>query len=230
MFLLAAAAAAASFVFAFLATWRHVRPRPRPRPSFVALVRTYHPGAILLVGIAMGLGVGLPHSFLRAYTAYLSIDRITVFFVIYAVTAFSVRISTRRFPELIGIRAMNLLGLSAMAASMLLYLIVSHEWMLAIPALAGGTAHGLLFPAVVGGGSGEFPRQFRGTGTILMLAMFDVGSLIGQPCVGSIIEAAKRVGMPPYATMFTAVAVTMCLVAIWYAWATRRHHAPQSER
>ena len=151
----------------------------------------------------------------------LLIDRIATFFVVYAATAFTVRIASRRLPEIIGTRAMTLLGLCALSVSMLLFLVVRSEWMLALPALAGGTAHGLLFPAVVGAGSGVFPAPFRGTGTILMLAMFDVGNMIGQPCVGSIIETAKHFQMPPYATMFIAVASVMCLVAIWYAFVTR---------
>jgi MFS family permease len=221
MFLLAAGAAAVALVCAAIATRRNVRPVPQSRPPFLALIREYHPGAVLVVGIAMGLGVGLPHTFLRPFTEALNIDRIATFFVVYAATAFTVRIATRRFPEIIGIRAMTLLGLGAMSVSMLLYLGVRSEWMLAMPALAGGTAHGLLFPAVVGAGSGVFPSRFRGTGTILMLAMFDVGNMIGQPCVGSIIETAKHLQMPPYDTMFIAVASVMCLVAIWYAFVTR---------
>lgn len=221
MFLVAAAAATVSLVCAAIATRKNVRPKPRVRPPLLALIRRYHPGTLLMVGIAMGFGVGLPHTFLRPYTVELDIDRITTFFVVYAATAFTVRIAARRFPEIIGIRAMNLLGLSAMCASMLLYLTVRSEWMLAVPALAGGAAHGLLFPAVVGGGSGVFPTPYRGTGTVLMLAMFDVGNMIGQPCVGSIIETAKHFGMAPYATMFVTVASLMCLVAIWYAVATR---------
>ena len=92
---------------------------------------------------------------------------------------------------------------------------------MAIPALAGGIAHGLLFPAVVGGGSGVFPKQFRGTGTTLMLAMFDIGSLIGQPSVGSIIEISKSCRLPPYATMFTSVAMVTLLAAAFYAISTR---------
>jgi hypothetical protein len=55
-----------------------------------------------------------------------------------------------------------------------------------------------------------------------MLAMFDVGSMIGQPSVGSIIETARHCGLPPYATMFLVVAAAMVVVAVWYAWATRR--------
>ena len=230
MFLLAAGAVVISLALAAVASRREVRPVAEPRPSLISLIRAYHPGPILLVAIAMGMGVGLPHTFLRAYTAYLHIDRITTFFVVYAITAFAVRILTRRFPEVIGIRAMNLLGLAAMAGSMLLFLPVTREWMLAWPAMAGGTAHGLLFPAVVGGGSGMFPREFRGTGTVLMLAMFDVGSLFGQPSAGSIIEAARYCGLPPYTALFLVVAAVLTAVAGWYALATRRPATPPGLR
>jgi len=221
LFLLAAAAALISLNFAALATRYQFRPPVRSRPPMVWLLRRYHPGPVLLVGVAMGLGIGLPHVFLRAYTAELNIGQIKTFFIIYAITAFTVRILTRRFSERFGIRTMNLLGLVCLSGSMLLYLLVSDEWMLAAPALAGGVAHAFLFPATVGGGSGVFPRRYRGLGITLMLAMLDTGGLLGQPAVGGIIELARLNHMPPYPTMFISVAAFLAVVAACYALTTR---------
>ena len=90
-------------------------------------------------------------------------------------------------------------------------------------------AHALLFPAVVGGGSGAFPKRYRGLGTTLMLAMLDGGNLIGQPAVGGIIEAAKLLNMPSYPTMFITVSVLMVVVAVFYAVASRGKPQPLTE-
>jgi len=221
MFLLAAAAAGVAIVFAMLATHGTARPTPKRRPPMWALLRRYHPGPVLLVAAAMGAGVGLPHTFLRPYTMELNIPNLKTFFTAYAVTAFSVRIATRRFTERFGIRAMNLMGLVSMAAAMLLFLTIRSEWMLVIPALVFGVSHALLFPAVVGGGSGFFPKRYRGMGTVLVLAMFDAGNLFGQPIIGSIIEAAKWQGLPAYPTMFACVAAGMLATAGGYALLSR---------
>jgi MFS family permease len=217
MFLTAAAISAVALVCAFIATRGTARPASHPHPPVAELLRRYHPGAMLLVAVAMGLGVGMPQTFLRAYARELHIDGIRVYFLIYAVMAFSVRLLTRRMAETHGVKAMVLLGLGTLALSMLLYPLASDEWTLAIPAGVAGFAHALLFPAVIGGGSISFPSRFRGLGATLMFAMFDLGNLVGQPAVGGILEAARELHVPAYPTMFLTIAATLLLVAGLYA-------------
>jgi len=86
---------------------------------------------------------------------------------------------------------------------------VASEWMLALPAVAGGTAHAFLFPAAVGGGASTFPPRYRGLATTLILAMFDIGNLVGQPAVGAMIEWTARAGLAPYVATFTATAAVL---------------------
>jgi hypothetical protein len=65
-----------------------------------------------------------------------------------------------------------------------------------------------------------------------MLAMFDVGGMIGQPAAGSLVEMARLGNLPPYPTMFISIAATMCLTAAVYALTTRirkRQVTPPSE-
>lgn len=227
MFLLSAAAVVLSLVCTLLATHGSRRPRAKKRPSLIALLLRYHPGPMLLVAAAMGIGVMLPHTFLRAYTAYLDIPRIRTFFLVYAATAFAVRIATRRFTDRLGVRPVVLLGLSFMAASMLSYILVQHELMLALPAALGGIAHAFLFPAVVTGGSMTFPARYRGLATTLVLGMFDISNLVGQPAIGAVVEYAPRFGWPPYATMFTCVALAMTVSAVAYWLLSRPRRTPQ---
>jgi hypothetical protein len=52
----------------------------------------------------------------------------------------------------------------------------------------------------------------------LMLAMFDVGNLIGQPSMGGLIELARHLGLPPYGILFTAVSLTLVVVGGIYCW------------
>ncbi len=222
MFYLAACAGGVSWVLTYLATRKEPRRvRPRKQPPLLALIRRYHPGAILLVAAAMGLGVGLPHVFLRAYAAELQFAGIKTFFVVYAAVAFTVRLLTRRWSQRLGIRPMILLGLVAQTASMFLYLVVEQPWHLAIPATFAGIAHALLYPSVVAGGSVSFPSRYRGLATTLVLALFDIGNLFGQPAVGNALYYAGRLGLPKYSTMFVAVALTLALITAVY-WYTSR--------
>ena len=221
LFLLAAASSFASFLLVAVSTRKSVGSGLRKRPPVVALLRRYHPGAILLVGVGIGIAIGLPHTFLRAYAAELEIPRIKTFFVVYAIVAFSVRISPRRLTDRIGVRPVILWGLAAVTISMLSYLSVGNEWSLAIPAVFAGVAHAFLLPAVLTGSNAAFPSRYRGIATTLMLTMFDIGSLIGQPAVGGIIRAARELDLPPYPIMFLAVAATMVVIALVYCQRTR---------
>jgi MFS family permease len=169
----------------------------------------------------MGLGIGLPGVFLRAYTSHLGLMGIQTYFLVYAAVAFAVRIATRRLTQQIGVRSVILIGLSVLAASMVLYLVVHETWQLVLPAAVAGIAHALLFPAVVAGGTTTFPIRYRGLATTLVLGMFDFGNLIGQPAVGNLLHYAAQWQLPQYPTMFLCVAAMLLAVAALYGFFSR---------
>lgn len=228
MFLAAAALGALGLVCSWLATQGADPPRARRQPSLVGLLRRYHPGAVLLVGVALGFGIGLPQVFLRPYTESLGIPGIALFFGLYPPLAFVTRLAIRRLPELWGVRRMILIGLAALVGAMLLFLPVRTEWHLVAPAVLLGVAHACLFPSVVAGGSGGFPARFRGLGTTLILATVDLGTLIGAPTVGTTIRVANTLGLPRYPTTFLVVSGLLTLVAVVYAVASR-HDVPPDQ-
>ena len=230
MFLWAAGITLVALLLAAIATHGQVRRRRKPQPPIWALLRRYHPGGFLLVGAAMGIGIGLPHSFLRMYCLEVGISGIKTFFLTYSVVAFAVRLATRHFPARYGNRRMIYWGLASLAASMVAYLPAQTETALILPAIFGGIAHAFLFPSVVAGGSSFFPTRYRGLGNTLMLAMFDVGNLIGQPAVGYTLAFAKAAGLPAYPTMFVLLAIGLVAVGVAFAlWPDpRRKRAPRS--
>jgi MFS family permease len=228
MFMVAAVAVTLSLVCVVLASSGSSPVRKsRRRPPMIWLLRRYHPGPILICAAAMGIGVMLPHTFVRPYTEHLGMPRILTFFAVYAGAAFSVRLVTRTFTDRFGVRPVVQLGFAFLALSLLSFLIVDREWLLAVPAAIGGVAHAFLFPAIVTGGSLSFPTRYRGLATTLVLAMFDIANLIGQPLIGGIVEFAPRFGLPGYATMFVIVACVMLLAVAAAMWI--RDEQPQSD-
>jgi MFS family permease len=222
MFLVSAVLACLSWIAIFAAT-RGVEPPPRRRrPPSLWLLRRYHPGAVLLIGATMGLGLGLPGTFLRGFTRELDINRMELFFWVYTATAFIARIATRRLPERIGVRPMILLGQAALVASVLAYLFVNSYAALVIPAVFTGIAHAILFPAVIAGGSLQFPVRYRGLATTLMLASMDIGTLLGAPLIGIILRIADGTHLPPYPTMFVLVGAILAACATIYALCTSK--------
>jgi MFS family permease len=221
LFLVAAGLIAASLVCAMLATRGDPRPVQRRRPPILALLSRYQPGRLLLMAVVMGIGIGLPGTFLRPFAERLDIHQIGVFFTTYASTAFIVRMFTRRVPDRLGERPTILIGMAAMALSMLLYLTVSGPATLVLPALLAGVGHAFLFPAVVAGASRSFPPRYRGLATTMVLGMFDVGNLVGMPLAGSIVHFAAATSLPPYPTMFITFAVLIVACSVYY-WAEPR--------
>jgi predicted MFS family arabinose efflux permease len=220
MFLWAAAMSTSALVLTLIATRKPVRQDLHRQPPLWGVLRKYHPGVMLLVSAGTGMTLGLPYTFLRAYAAELGIPGIRSFFLVYAIVAFTLRITTRRLPDRIGVRPVISWGLACGAVSMLLYLCVDDEWSLAIPAVFAGATHALLFPSVLAGGSRTFPIRYRGIATTLMLAMFDIGNLVGQPTIGAIIRGTKYMSLPSYPTMFVTISVALCALIWFYRWKT----------
>ncbi len=225
MFLWAAGLAFAALIVAAITTNNNRTRVTRRRVPVVRVIRKYQHGLTLFVALVMGIGLSLPCVLLRPYTQMLEIERIGLFFAAYAVTAFVIRIATRRMPERVGVRAMTFSALALMAVSMLLYLVVFNAWLLLVPAIAAGAAHGLCFPAIVGAGSAAFPRQFRGLGTTVMLAMFDIGWLVGPPLLTGILKISPFYSLPPYPTMFVTCALFFAISAIVYGILSREKQA-----
>ena len=162
----------------------------------------------------MGLSISIPGTFLRPFVAEIGIQQIMFFFVVYNVVAFAARVGFRRAPQVIGIRNAILMGLGFMTLSMASYVFVDSKIALVIPAVLGGIAHSFLFPSVVAGGTAFFPKENRGLATSLVLAMYDVGVLVGSPLVGISVTVARSMDLPAYPITFLFVSGTLLVAAL----------------
>ena len=222
MFYVAAALGGLALGCAELATRHEPLPRRRRKPPLLWLLRRYHPGSVLVLAVVMGTGFVIPTTFLPTFTKELNIEHTGSFFLVYAVTAFLARVSTRRLPTLVGVRPMIFIGLAALVLSLLSYISVTSEWGLVVPGVFAGVSHALLFPAVTAQGSAAFPNRYRGLGTTVMLSMLDVGALLGAPLIGRLVEFSKSADLPPYSTTFIALAIGVTLAGVFYAVTDRR--------
>jgi MFS family permease len=221
MFPLAAAIGLAALTFAWLATLADEPPARRRRPPLLWLLKRYHPGPVLLMGMATGLGLGLPPIFLRPYALELGIGELGTFFYPYMLVAFVTRLAMRRLPHVIGIRGMMLVGLANLVIGILLFVPVREPWHLYLPAIFLGIAHACMFPAVVASGSTAFPARYRGLGTAVMLAMFDVGNVIGPPTFGAVWQLAEVCGWSPFQSAFCAGAGLLAVAGAAFLWMSR---------
>ncbi len=222
MFVVAGSLGLASLLFIWAATHGNKPARRMRRPPLLAVLRRYHPGSVLLVGMVTGATLGMPATFLRTYAAELEISRIALFFSVYAPVAFLTRVLTRRLPERFGTTPMILLGLAGLAASQFLFLGVRSEWGLILPGIGYGVSHAILFPSVLAAGSSHFPKRYRGLAMMAMLATYDIGVLVGAPSTGLILHYAAKAGVPSYPSMFCLMALLLAGTTVFYAAARRR--------
>ncbi len=210
-----------------LATRRNARQARRYFPPTWAIVCRYYSGPVLWAAAAMGVGLQMPHIFVRAYASNMGLGRIQTFFLVYAATAFLARWLTRRWTDRRGPRWVIVWGLTMLSASMLLQLLVRSQWHWVFPASATGIGHALLFPAVISGGTRGFPVRYRGVAVMLVLAMFDLGALLGQPLAGTLVDVGRRWGWPAYEVMFGVMAVLLAIAAgaFWLASGNRNNSA-----
>jgi MFS family permease len=185
---------------------------------------------MLLMGILMGIGSGLPGIFVRAFATHIEIESIAWFFTTYAIAAFFARVSTRRICERWGVRPTIVTGMLMLVLGTAAFVLVHQSWQLAIPGLFVGTAHALLFPAIVATGTSCFPERYRGLGTAIMLAMIDFGVLAGAPVAGGIVSLADMVGLPKFHAMFLCIAAVLLLGTGWFAFAKGQVELMQPRR
>lgn len=200
---------------------KHVRPGETPWPH--RLVFRYWPGPIVAVALMMGVSFTVTTVFLSRMTAERGLGGIGTFFLGYCFSAFLFRVASSTWSAKLGRHRMLLVGLAGHATGHLMLSQVTTQWQLILPALTCGFGHALLFPSVVSLGTETFPREYRGTGTTIILGFTEIGVAISAPVLGWVIDSCRTSGVvDPFSAMYFTSASTACLVAACYAWSTRR--------
>jgi MFS family permease len=200
----------------------HVRPGAAPGPF--RLMFRYWPGPILVVAAAQGTSFVVTTLFLTRYARALELSGIALFFLAYSLTAFTCRWIFRDWGASFGRHGMVLWGLSGLAVGQLLFLTVSSDWLLTLPAIVCGFGHALLFPAIVSIGAGRFPIQYRGTGTTLVLGFTELGTALAAPLLGMLIDMGNVDGATRgFSWMFLSASAVAGLAAVFYALTAARH-------
>ena len=103
-----------------------------------------------------------------------------------------------------------------MAAGMFCYGLVdaANPWMIVVPALVTGTAHGLMFHTMMSLTIESFPSDVRGTGSALSLMMLDLGLIAGAPVLGQIADSFG------FNWMFASIGACSFVTAFLYAWSS----------
>jgi len=164
----------------------HVRPSSTP-PAH-QLIWRYWPSSSLLVTTMMGLAIAISTVFLTRFATERGIHGLRVFFSVYAITAFTMRLAARNWSRVLGRHRLIVVALFAQMIAFLCLIPVSHSWHFIPSGICFGFGQALLFPCVVSLCAGAFPEQYRGTGTTLALSAIDLGTMVTAPAMGWLID------------------------------------------
>ncbi len=150
----------------------------------------------MLVDLAFGVCIAGPFIFVASFIdqASLKIEGVSViglFFLFYAGTGITLRLTLRRLPDRIGSRKVLLAGMLFMSAGMFSFVLVdsAHTWRIVLPGLLTGAGHGLMFHTMTSLTLENYPHAVRGSGSALALMMLDLGTIVGAPVLGLIGES-----------------------------------------
>jgi len=204
-----------------------VHDRPHKAPRVHRLVFRYWPGAIVLVAMFMGVGLTVTTVFLTRMTTYRSLGGIGTFFLGYCGCAFLFRVAASGWARVIGRHWLVILGLLGHGTGHVILAFATEKWHLIPAALTCGFGHALLFPSVVSLGAGPFPREYRGTGTAIILGFTEAGIAVSAPFLGWVIDQGQRNDVAdPFAPMLFFTAGAAGSIAVIYGWL---HHNTEDE-
>lgn len=210
-------------IYLLLVAWltrKETHRRPQSTPPAHKLLLRHWPGNVVLVAIMMGVSLTVTTVFLTRFATHLGLQNgVGTFFTGYALFAFIFRLSTRNWSYSIGRHRMILLGLAGHGIGHALLPLATTGWHFLFPAVICGFGHALLFPAVVSVGAGRFPKEYRGTGTTLVLGFVDLGSALSAPLLGAVIDYYDHVG---FTQMFLASTATALTIGVVYALTAAR--------
>ena len=193
----------------------HLRTQER-RPVLQLLIR-YQPLWITLVALLMGMTFAFSNVFLTRFVDYQNLGEQSPFYTVYAISAFSCRMVSRKWSRTLGRYVMITTGLISHALAMLSFLFVTSPWMLLIPAALIGYGFAVLFPSVVSLITASYPDANRGTATNIALGSIEVGTFLSAPIIGHIIMMFDGVG---YDQAFLSAAVLLIMMTFVFAVVT----------
>ncbi len=161
--------------------------------------------------------------FIRRYVDDTGFGSVGLFFAMYSGVAIAERIFLGWLPDRIGQKRVLFPALGALVAGFLV-LSGATSWVgVAVAGALCGAGHGFTFPILTAMMVNRAPEGDRGSAMAFFTSLFDVGTLIGGPILGALIDG------PGWSTMFLFSAAFLAIATAIYAWWDARAMAPETD-
>jgi MFS family permease len=157
--------------------------------------------------------------FIRRYVDDTGFGSVGLFFSTYVAVAILERVFLGWLPDRVGRMRVLYPSLAALVVGFFV-LAGTGSWVgVAVAGAFCGAGHGFTFPILTAILVDRAPDTDRGSAMSFFTAMFDVGTLIGGPILGAIIDTAGW--GPMYVVAGAALGVAAAIFSRWDRWATR---------
>lgn len=166
---------------------------------------------IWAVTAAFAIALAGYFTFLRTFVDETGIGSVGLFFACYAATAIALRLGAAWLPDRVGRKRVLFPAFGALVAGFMVLAAADATIDIAVAGVLCGAGHGYAFPILMGFTVDRAGTAALGSAVAFYTALFDVGTLVGGPALGAIIEA---VGYP---TMYFSAGVFLASAAVGFA-------------
>ena len=150
-------------------------------------------------------------TFLRTFVDETGVGSVGLFFACYAGTAILLRLAFGWVPARFGEHRTLYPALGSLAAGFVALAAASSASAIAIAGILCGIGHGYAFPILYGFTVTRSPLAVRGSTLAFFTALFDIGTLVGGPILGLVIEGFG------YPAMFLAAGGMLAVATVVFA-------------
>ncbi|MGH8872982.1 MAG: MFS transporter [Acidimicrobiia bacterium] len=211
--------AAASSLGSWLLVWRlPVLPilGRRPRRGFWAALAQRNLLPLWWMTLFFSIGMETLFTFTRTYVDDRGIGSTGLFFGVYGVAAASMRIFGGRHYDRIPQRPFVVAALVSYGVGLGLLAVAGSVPVMVAAALAGGLAHGAVFPILTSQVVTRARTAERGSAMSIFTSIFDIALLLAAPSVGALIDGFS------YRLAFAVVGMALGIGAAVYTFWDRR--------
>lgn len=155
-------------------------------------------------GVVFATCLAAPFTFFATFVLTEDIGTAGLFFSCYSIAAITLRVFLGKLPERAGPKRVLFPAMCAVAAGPLVLAFARSAPHVAFAGVLAGMGHGFTFPILLGLVVSRARPAERGAALAIFTAIFDAGSLLGNPLFGLVVKATHS-----YRVMFAAAAAVM---------------------
>lgn len=163
-------------------------------------------------GVVFATCLAAPFTFFATFVLSENVGKAGLFFSCYSLAAITLRIFGGKLPERLGAKQVLLPAMGSVAAGLALLVFARSPLTVGIAGVLSGMGHGYTFPILLGLLISRARSSERGAALAIFTALFDAGSLLGNPLFGAVLLLTHS----SYRTMFGTAAALMVLGTVLF--------------